>query len=82
MVHACLNTTINAGDAEAADIHYHTSCYMRMKNAARSRSSSNATGKTIDEQAYDPLVIAQLVAFMQCKNSPHKLSDLKKLYDQ
>jgi hypothetical protein len=42
VVYARLNTAINAEDAEAADIHYHHTCYTQLKNAAR---AANVTAK-------------------------------------
>jgi hypothetical protein len=60
VVHARLNTAVNAADAEAADIHYHISCYNKLKNAARGAKckSSNAMETSACQQPYDPLVIA------------------------
>jgi len=37
-----LNTAISAGDAEAADIHYHTLCYTKFKNEASAAKSSSS----------------------------------------
>ena len=70
VVYARLNTSVNAEDAEAADIHYHQSCYVKLRNAARVMAiKSNNVGKR-EELTYDPLVVAQLVAFVQFNHSP------------
>ena len=70
-------------DAEAADIHYHHTCYTQLKNAARAASSkpSNKPKRSSSQQSYDPLVIAELVAFVKFNHSPHKLSVLRRLYE-
>ena len=85
VVHARLNTAINAEDAEAADIHYHHTCYTHLKNAARAASATprNTTKSSSCQQPYDPLVIAELLAFVKFNHFPypHKLSALRKLYD-
>ena len=80
VVHARLNTAI---DAAAGDVYYHISCYTKLKNEARAavNKSSNAETNYAKEQ-YDPLVFAQLVAFVQFNNSAFKLADLRKLYDR
>lgn len=84
VVHARLNTAINAEDAEAADIHYHSSCYTKLKNAARAAKSQSSaeSSKSTTMQGYDPLVFAHLVAFVRFSQSPLKMSQLRKLYRQ
>ena len=83
VVHARLNT---AFDAIAADMYYHLSCITQMKNNARSvtAAESKASNEKKDgkKQEYDPLVIAQLVAFVQFNHSTFKLADLRRLYDR
>ena len=83
MVHARLNTAISAEDAEAADVYYHPSCYTKLKNDARAaKSTSSVNPNTPAHQSYDPLVFAQLVAFVQFGQTVVKLSELRKLYEQ
>lgn len=80
VVHARLNT---ASDAEAGDVHYHISCYTKLKNEARAAVNKSSNAETnYARQQYDPLVFAQLVAFVQFNNSAFKLADLRKLYDR
>ena len=84
VIHGRLNTAINAEDAEAGDVHYHTSCYIKLNNdarAAKSKSSHAKKGSPVG-CTYDPLVIAQLVAFVEFNHSTFKLADLRKLYDR
>jgi hypothetical protein len=53
---ARLNTAINAKDAEAGDVHYHTSCYIKHNNdapAAKSKSSHAKRGSPVG-CIYDP----------------------------
>ena len=84
VVHARLNTAINAEDAEAADLHYHSSCYTKLKNALRAAKSqsSDGTQTSANLQAYDPLVFAHLIAYVRISQSPIKLSELRKLCEQ
>ncbi len=79
MVHARLNAAI---DAEAGDVHYHTSCYTCLKNDAHAAiSKSSNSNKRSSSLHYDPLVITQLVAFVQleeafglgCLHAPEKV---------
>ncbi|KAF5283005.1 hypothetical protein FQA39_LY04876 [Lamprigera yunnana] len=70
-VHARLNTTSNAEDAQAWDIHYHASCYIKLKTEARAATKSSRS--TFHQQTYDPLIIAQLLALVKCNNSPQKV---------
>ena len=77
VIHARLNTAINAEDAEAGDLHYHISCYTKLKNdarAAKSKSSHAKRGSPVG-CTYDPLVIAQLVAFVEFNHSTFKLAE-------
>lgn len=68
-----LNTAVDAG---AGDISYHPSCYTKLKNDARSGKKNSQPM----QMEYDPLVIAQLVAYIQNNDNTHKLNDLKNLY--
>ena len=64
-------------------MHYHTSCYTKLKNDARAATSNASNAKSsYTIQQYDPLVIAQLVAYVQFNHSAFKLADLRKLYHQ
>jgi len=75
-----LNT---ASDAWAGDVHYHISCYTKLKNEAPAAVNKSSNAETsYARQQYDPLVFAQLVAFVQLNNSAFKLADLRKLYDR
>ena len=38
-IRARLNNVLNAEDAEAGDVHYHTSCYTKLNNDARAAKS-------------------------------------------
>jgi len=80
VVHARLNS---ASDAEAGDVNCHISCYTKLKNEAHAavNKSSNAETSYAGHQ-YDPLVFAQLVAFVQFNDSAFKLADLRKLYNR
>lgn len=80
VVYARLNTPL---DAEAGDVHYHTSCYTKLKNDAHALmfKSSNAK-QSSQNQKYNLFVIAQLVAFVQFNHSAFKLADLRMLYDR
>jgi len=80
VVHARLNT---ASDAGAGDVHYHISCYTKLKNEARAAVNKSSNAETsYARQQYDPLVFALLVAFVQLNNSAFKLADPRKLYDR
>ena len=84
VIHTRLNTAINAEDAVAGGVNYHTSCYTKLNNdahAAKSKSSHAKRGSQVG-CTYDPLVIAQLVAFVEFNHSTFKLADLRKLYDR
>ncbi|KAF5304717.1 hypothetical protein FQA39_LY09494 [Lamprigera yunnana] len=75
-VHARLNTAINAEDVQASNIHYHASCYTKLKPEA----PADTTRSTFHQQTYDPLIIAQLLALVKYNNSPQKVSQMKKWY--
>ena len=70
-IHARLNTALNAEDAEAGDVHYHTSCYTKHKNDARAAKlkSSHAKRGSPVGCSMSLLVIAQLVAFVEFNHS-------------
>ena len=84
VIHARLNTAINTEDAEAGNVHYHISCYTKLKNDARAEKSKSSHAKRGSPVGctYDPLVIAQLVAFVEFNHSAFKLAELRKLYDR
>ena len=70
-------------DAPAGYVHYRISCYTQLKNdtrATQSKLSNTKEGYT--KLQYDPLVIAQLVVFVEFNHSTFKLADLRKLYDR
>ena len=75
-IHARLNTAINAEDAEAGDVHYHTSCYTKARMMPMLREVIRL------DAAMMLLVISQLVAFVEYNHSTFKLADLRKLYDR
>ena len=74
-------TRLNAAfDNTASDVCYHKSCYTKLFNEARS-ASSVAEKKDKDEGlTYDPLVIAELVAYIKYNRCTVRLVDLKQLY--
>lgn len=83
VVVARLATAVNLDDAEAADIHYHVSCYMSLKNNARAAlARDEGEHSSTLSQTFDPLIVAQIVAAMQGSQAVFKLADLRKLYDQ
>ena len=65
-------------------MHYHTTCYTKLKNDARAArlKSSHAERGSPFRYTYDPLVIAQLVAFLEFNHTVFKSADLRKLYDR
>ncbi|KAF5273475.1 hypothetical protein FQA39_LY07492 [Lamprigera yunnana] len=77
VVHARLNTTSNAEDAQAWDTHYHASCYTKLKTEARAATKSLRS--TLHQQTYDPIITAQLLALVKCNNSPQNVSQMKKM---
>ena len=81
-VHSRLHTAISAEDTIAADVHYHSSCYTKLKNAARAAKSKTSVDTQCpgESQTYDPLVFAELLAFVKFGQSPFKLSVLRNLY--
>ncbi|KAF5288011.1 hypothetical protein FQA39_LY15540 [Lamprigera yunnana] len=78
-VHARLNTTSNAEDVKAWDIHYRASCYTKLKTEARAATKSSRS--TFHQQIYDLLIIAQLLALVKCNNSPQKVTQMRKWYE-
>lgn len=68
-----------AFDNTASDIFYHKSCYVKLFNEARAAESKVKNLKA-KMQPYDPLVIAEIVAYIQYTDNVMKLADLKKLY--
>jgi hypothetical protein len=78
VVYARIN---EAFDATAADIHYHKTCYCILANEARATRSKKLDTKT-PMLPYDPLVMAELIAFIQYNETVMKLAYLKKLYIQ
>ena len=80
VVYARLNA---AFDATAADLYYHKTCYRKLTNEARAAKSKKSTEiNTTTSLPYDPLVMAELIAFVQDNESVMKLTDLRKLYSQ
>lgn len=82
VVHARLITAVNEKGIVAGDVYYHASCYTKLKNAARAATSRSTEASSSAVCTYDPLVMAQLVAFMQFKQTIFKLAYLRKLYDR
>ena len=85
MGHRCkelggLNTAINAEDAQAGDVAYHISCYTQLKTDARSAQRKANTKPATQE--YDPLVIAQLVTFMEHNKSSYTIAELCTMYEK
>ena len=73
---ARLNTAINAEDAEAGDVHDHTSCYTKHKNDARAAKSKSSHAKRSSP------VGCSYVAFVEFNHSTFKLADLRKFCDR
>ena len=71
-----------AFDATAGDLYYHKSCYRKLANEARAAKSKKSRETTTPPLPYDPLVMAELIAFIQYNESVMKVADLRKLYSQ
>ena len=71
-----------ASDNTASDLCYHKSCYTKLYTEARCAERSSKSSGEQDVSSFDPLVIAELVAFIKYKDSETKLVDLKSLYEQ
>ena len=71
-----------AFDSVAGNVHYHKSCRTILFNQAKARVSSSTFCKQTGESelTYDPLVIAELVAYIQHQNCAVKLNDIRDLY--
>ena len=78
-VYTRLNT---AFDNTASDISYHKTCYTKLANEARSAEISLKSKNEEESVSFDPLVIAELVAYIKHKDCEMKLVDLKALYEQ
>ena len=78
-VYARLST---AFDNTASDINYHKSCYAKLQNEARSAERTSKSAKQEKRPSFDPLVIAELLAYIKHKDIEMKLVDLKTLYEQ
>ena len=81
---ARLNASCNPEDAVAADVIYHSSCKTELYTMARSkfRQKKAAPNPSSREQWLDPLVFAQVVAYVKysCDGVPIKVSELINLY--
>lgn len=67
-------------DAHAMDACYHVQCYWRLRDGARAVERRRSSGEPMPPP-FDPMVIAQLVAFVDDSRSEvHKLSDLREMY--
>ena len=69
-------------DNTASDLSYHKSCYTKLYTEARGAGRSSKSSDEQDVSPFDPLVIAELVAFIKHRKSELKLVDLKSLYKQ
>ena len=71
-----------AFDATVGGFYYHKSCYRKLANEARAAKSKKSKETKTTPLPYDPLVMAELIAFIQCNGSVMKLADLRNLYSQ
>ena len=72
-----------AFDAKAGDVYYHTHCYVQLSNSARAvKLKEEAKCQSQPTLPFDPLVLAEIVSFIQIQNDVVKLSDIKKMYSQ
>ena len=77
VVYARLNAVF---DATAGDLCYHKTCYCKLSNQARAKKQKSETKAS--NPPYDPLVMAELISYIQHNNNAIRLSDRKKLYSQ
>ena len=73
----------DAFDATAGDVYYHSLCYVQLSNSARAvKMKDEVPCGSQPALRYDPLVLAEIVSFIQMQVGVVKLSDMKRLYSQ
>ena len=77
VVYVLLNAVF---DATAGDLCYQKTCYCKLSDQAGAKKQKSEA--TASNPPYDPLVMAELIAYIQPNNNAIRLSDLKKLYSQ
>ena len=78
-VYARLNASF---DNVAGRVHYHQVCGRNLYNQARAKENDVNKVNTCPKSAYDPLVIAEFVAYMQDKFCAFKLTEIHDLYEK
>ena len=68
-----------ASDAHAMDAYYHLVCYTRLREAAR---IANRQESKIQSPPFDPIICAQIVAFIEYSEGVFKLSELREMYQE
>jgi len=75
-VYARLNAVFDA----AGDLCYHKTCYCKLSNQARAKKQRSEAKPT--NPPYDPLVMAELISYIQYCNKTMQLSDIQRLYSR
>ena len=68
-----------ASDAHAMDAYYHLVCYTRLREAA---ITANRQESKIHSTPFDPIICAQIVAFIEHSEGVFKLSELWEMYQE
>ena len=68
-----------ASDAHAMDAYYHFVCYTRLWEAA---ITANRQESKIHSPPFDPIICAQIVAFIEHSEGVFKLSELREMYQE
>ena len=75
-----------ASDVHAADVYYHTKCYLNLRYEAQvaqhktSSSISEEASTSESRETFDPLTIAQIVALVEDSDCSFTISNLRQLY--
>ena len=68
-----------ASDAHAADVYYHHTCYVRLRDSARATERQESVGTA--PPPFDPIICAQIVALIEhSETTLFKLSELREMY--
>ena len=68
-----------ASDAHAMDAYYHLVCYTRLREAAL---TANRQESKIHSPPFDPIICAQIVAFIEHSEGVFKPSELLEMYQE
>ena len=68
-----------ASDADAMDAYYHLVCYTRLQEAAL---TANRQESKMHSPPFDPIICAQIVAFIEHSEGVFKLSELWEMYQE